>query len=69
MTAIPRVLPKTIARCLLRPRRPAPCRRARLHGTRPPRRRALGFHHTTTNRQHVNAGALWSRYAGGDHTQ
>jgi integrase len=28
---------------------------------------ALGFHHTTT-RQHVNAGATWSRYAGGgDH--
>lgn len=31
---------------------------------------ALGFHHTTTTRQHVNAGAPWSRYAGGaDHTQ
>jgi hypothetical protein len=29
---------------------------------------ALGFHHTTTSRQHVNAGAPWSRYAGGDHT-
>jgi hypothetical protein len=29
---------------------------------------ALGFHHTTTTRQHVNAGATWSRYAGGgDH--
>jgi len=27
---------------------------------------ALGFHHTTTTRQHVNAGALWSHYAGGD---
>jgi hypothetical protein len=25
---------------------------------------ALGFHHTTTTRQHVNAGATWSRYAG-----
>ena len=24
---------------------------------------ALGFHHTTTHRQHVNAGATWSRYA------
>jgi hypothetical protein len=29
---------------------------------------ALGFHHTTTTRQHVNAGVTWSRYAGdGDH--
>ena len=28
---------------------------------------ALGFHHTTTTRQHVNAGAPWSHYAGGDH--
>ena len=26
---------------------------------------ALGFHHTTTTRQHVNAGATWSRYAAG----
>lgn len=25
---------------------------------------ALGFHHTTTTRQHANAGATWSRYAG-----
>jgi hypothetical protein len=24
---------------------------------------ALGFHHTTTTRQHINAGAPWSRYA------
>jgi len=24
---------------------------------------ALGFHQTTTHRQHVNAGATWSRYA------
>ena len=23
---------------------------------------ALGFHHTTTQRQHINAGATWSRY-------
>jgi hypothetical protein len=23
---------------------------------------ALGFHHTTTDRQHINAGATWSRY-------
>jgi len=30
---------------------------------------ALGFHHTTTTRQHINAGATWSQYAGGDHTQ
>jgi hypothetical protein len=26
---------------------------------------ALGFHHTTATRQHVNAGAPWSRYAAG----
>ena len=26
---------------------------------------ALGFHHTTTTRQHVNAGATWSRYVAG----
>jgi hypothetical protein len=25
---------------------------------------ALSFHHTTTTRQHANAGATWSRYAG-----
>jgi hypothetical protein len=30
---------------------------------------ALGFHHTTTTRQHLNAGAPWSQYAAGnDHT-
>ena len=23
----------------------------------------LGFHHTITHRQHINAGATWSRYA------
>jgi hypothetical protein len=28
---------------------------------------ALGFHHTTTTRQHLNAGAPWSHYVGGDH--
>ena len=28
---------------------------------------ALGFHHTTTTRQHVKAGGPWSQYAGGDH--
>jgi hypothetical protein len=28
---------------------------------------ALGFHHTTTTRQHLNAGAPWSQYASGDH--
>jgi integrase len=28
---------------------------------------ALGFHYTTTTRQHVNAGATWSQYASGDH--
>lgn len=27
---------------------------------------ALGFHHTTTTRQHVNAGATWSHYASRD---
>lgn len=26
---------------------------------------ALGFHHTTTTRQHANTGAPWSRYAAG----
>ena len=30
---------------------------------------ALGFHHTTTHRQHANAGATWSRYPGPDHTK
>jgi len=30
---------------------------------------ALGFHHTTATRQHVNAGATWSRYAGGGEHQ
>jgi len=29
---------------------------------------ALGFHYTTTTRQHLNAGALWSHYAGGTTT-
>jgi integrase len=28
---------------------------------------ALGFHHTTTTRQHLKAGGHWSHYAGGDH--
>ncbi len=28
---------------------------------------ALGFHYTTTTRQHINAGATWSRYAAGGH--
>ena len=28
---------------------------------------ALGFHHTTTTRQHLNAGGPWNQYAGGDH--
>ncbi|MGH3190566.1 MAG: hypothetical protein ACRDPY_47455 [Streptosporangiaceae bacterium] len=27
---------------------------------------ALGFHHTTTTRQHINAGATWSRYVAGE---
>jgi hypothetical protein len=27
---------------------------------------ALGFHHTTTTRQHVKAAGPWSQYAGGD---
>ena len=29
---------------------------------------ALGFHHTTTQRQRANAGGTWSHYAGG-HTK
>lgn len=29
---------------------------------------ALGFHYTTTERQHANAGATWNRYPTGDHT-
>ena len=28
---------------------------------------ALGFHYTTTERQHANAGATWSRYPADDH--
>ena len=28
---------------------------------------ALGFHHTTTTRQHVNAGGPWIHYIGRDH--
>ena len=27
---------------------------------------ALGFHHTTTTRQHASAGATWSRYVAGE---
>jgi hypothetical protein len=30
---------------------------------------ALGFHYTTTERQHANAGATWNRYPTGDHTK
>ena len=30
---------------------------------------ALGFHHTTTERQHANAGGTWNRYPAGDHTK
>lgn len=29
---------------------------------------ALGFHHTTTQRQHTNAGGTWNRYPTGRHT-
>lgn len=29
---------------------------------------AIGFHHTITARQHVNAGAPWSRYTADGHT-
>ena len=28
---------------------------------------ALGFHHTTTHRQHANAGGTWTHYPAGDH--
>jgi hypothetical protein len=28
---------------------------------------ALGFHHTTTTRQHINAGGSWCRYTAGAH--
>ncbi len=30
---------------------------------------ALGFHHTTTQRQRANAAGTWSRYPGTDHTR
>lgn len=30
---------------------------------------ALGFHYTTTERQHANAGATWNRYPASDHTK
>ena len=30
---------------------------------------ALGFHHTTTQRQHANAAGTWIHYPGGDHTK
>jgi hypothetical protein len=30
---------------------------------------ALGFHYTTTERQHANAGATWNRYPAGDHAR
>ena len=30
---------------------------------------ALGFHYTTTERQHANAGATWNRYPTGNHTK
>jgi hypothetical protein len=40
---------------------------ARPPGPRPVIADALGFHYTTTTRQHPNAGALWSDYADGDH--
>ena len=30
---------------------------------------ALGFHYTTTERQHTNAGATWNRYPTGNHTK
>ncbi|HET9970752.1 MAG TPA: hypothetical protein VFQ68_21130 [Streptosporangiaceae bacterium] len=42
--------------------RAAPARPGR---PRPRRRRRLGFHHTTTTRQHASAGATWSQYAAG----
>ena len=30
---------------------------------------ALGFHHTTTHRQHTHAGGTWNRYATTSHTK
>ena len=30
---------------------------------------ALGFHYTTTERQHANTGGTWSRYPAGDHAK
>lgn len=30
---------------------------------------ALGFHNTTTERQHAHAGAPWNRYPASDHEQ
>ena len=30
---------------------------------------ALGFHHTTTQRQRANAAGTWNHYAGGDHAK
>jgi hypothetical protein len=30
---------------------------------------ALGFHYTTTERQHAHAGATWNRYPGGSHAK
>jgi len=30
---------------------------------------ALGFHHTTTHRQHTHAGGTWNRYAATSHTK
>jgi hypothetical protein len=56
------------------PQRPRHARRTDPHHGAAPARQghppggatALGFHSTTTHRQAVNAGAIWSRYAAGD---
>ncbi len=52
--------------CPCAPRRVAALRQLVLQVPAPVIADALGFHHTTTTRQHLNAGAPWSNYVGGD---
>jgi hypothetical protein len=51
------------------PMRTARISALRLQAPAPVIAEALGFHHTTTQRQRANAAGTWARYPGRDHTK
>jgi hypothetical protein len=57
-----------ISGCPCAPPASPPCASSPCRSPPPSLPDALGFHYTTATRQHVNAGAPWSRSAAGGHT-